>query len=175
MCWPEEHWFLKQKILFFHPLQIWIKKTLFVNSDVPNRIQLVEASYCKYCSLIFYDFIWLVSSLLFVQSILMGCSRIPVNKDTNSIVDKKGSLYQLSTLAVTSINCVCSLEPTFPRIRTREDLGRFPDDESGRKAKERYLYIKCYFICVSGMIIIPYLESKGKIDIHLYWSRTWLQ
>ena len=33
------------------------KKTFFVNSDVPNRIQLVEASYCKYCSLIFYDFI----------------------------------------------------------------------------------------------------------------------
>ena len=89
MCWPEEHWFLKQKIPLFHPLQIWIKKTLFVNSDVLNRIQLVEASYCKYCSLIFYDFIWLVSSFLFVQSILMGCSRIPVKKDTNPIVDKK--------------------------------------------------------------------------------------
>ena len=106
----------------------------------------------------------------------MGCSRIPVNKDTNSIVDKKGSLYQLFTLAATSINCVCSLEPTFPRIRTREDLGRGrPDDESGSKAKERYLYIRCYFVCVSGMIIIPYLESKGKIDIHQYRFRTWLQ
>ena len=171
MCWPEEHWVLKQKVLLFHPLQIWIKKTLFVNRDVPNRIQLVEASYCKYCRLIFYDFIWLVSSFLFVQSILMGCSRIPVNKDTNPIVDKKRS-----TLAATSINCVCSLEPTFPRIRTREDLGRGrPDDESGSKAKERYIYIRCYFICVSGMIIIPYLESKGKIDIHQFRSRTWLQ
>ena len=44
---------------------------------------------------------------------------------------------KLSTLAATSIKCVWSLEPTFPRIRTTEDLGRErPDDEPGSKAKE---------------------------------------
>ena len=44
---------------------------------------------------------------------------------------------KLSTLAAASINCVWSLELKFPRIRTREDLGRErPDDEPGSKAKE---------------------------------------
>ena len=34
MYQPEVHWFLKQKILLFHSLQIWITKTMFINSDV---------------------------------------------------------------------------------------------------------------------------------------------
>ena len=80
---------LETKDSFVSPVTNLNKKTLFVNSDVLNRIQLVDASYCKYCSLIFYDFIWLVSSFLFVQSFLMGCSRIPVNKDTNPKKKKK--------------------------------------------------------------------------------------
>ena len=31
---PDVHWFLYQKILLFHSLQIWIAKTMSVNSDV---------------------------------------------------------------------------------------------------------------------------------------------
>ena len=34
MSQPEAHWFLKQNILLFHLLQIWITKTMFVNSDM---------------------------------------------------------------------------------------------------------------------------------------------
>ena len=37
MCQPEAHWFLGQKILLCHSLQISLnKKTMFVNSDVSD-------------------------------------------------------------------------------------------------------------------------------------------
>ena len=34
MCQLEAHWFLKQKIPLFYSLQIWMPKTMFINSDV---------------------------------------------------------------------------------------------------------------------------------------------
>ena len=176
MCQPEAHWFLKQKIPLFHPLQIWTTKTMCVISNVSYSIQLVEKCYCRYCSLIVYDFIWLIPLFLFVQSILTACSRIPVNKGTNPRLTKKWVVCtKFSTLAAISIHCVCSLEPTFPRIRTRKDLGlKRPWDERENKTKEKYLYIRCC-ILIRFTIILPYLESKGKIDIHQYRSHTCLQ
>ena len=40
MCQPEAHWFLEQKILLFHLLQIWITKTMHVISDVSHQTDL---------------------------------------------------------------------------------------------------------------------------------------
>ena len=174
MCQPEAHWFLKQKIPLFHPLKIWITKTMCVISNVSYSIQLVEKCYCRYCSLIIYDFIWLVSLFLFVQSILTACSRIPVNKGTKPMVDEKmGSLYQvlhpscdLDTLCVLA-GANVSENQKEKRSWNLTSLGRM-----GNKTREKYLYIRC---CILIRFILSYLESKGKIDIHQYRSHTCLQ
>ena len=119
-------------------------------------IQLVEACYCKYRSLIFYDFIELVSSFLFVQSVLMDCSRIPVNKGTSPMVDKKGSLYQI-VYPSCDLDKLCVLAGA----NVSENQNERGSWTSVNKTKERYFYIRCCFVCVSGMIII-YHTSKAR-------------
>lgn len=59
---------LETKGSFVSPVTNLNKITLFVNSDVPNRIQLVEASYCKYAGSSFMtSFDWFLRSYLCSQ------------------------------------------------------------------------------------------------------------
>ena len=38
MCQPEAHWFLSQKILLFHSLQICTTKGMFLNSAISYNV-----------------------------------------------------------------------------------------------------------------------------------------
>lgn len=78
------------------------------------------------------------------------------------MVDKKGSLYQI-------VYPSCDLDK----------LCVFAGANVFENQNERILDVGKYneraILLHPMLFIIPYLENKGKIDIHQYRSRTWLQ